>query len=95
MTLSHSLKKYLLSEGATEVGFADISNFTPKIGLNKGIVFYITYPKEIIRNMQNAPTQEYVNELVSLNSRLDALGMKCERFLIDKGFKDMRKQKRD
>ena len=86
MTLSHSLKKYLLSEGATEVGFADINNFTPKKGLNTGVVFYITYPKEIIRNMQNAPTSEYVEELVSLNSRLDALGMKCEEYLIDQGF---------
>lgn len=87
MNLSLELRNYLLNNGATEVGFADINEFTPKIGLNKGIVFYITYPKEIIRNMQNAPTQEYVNELVSLNSRLDELGMKCEKFLIDKGFK--------
>lgn len=86
MTLSHSLKKYILSEGATEVGFADISNFTPKKGLNTGVVFYITYPKEIIRNMQNAPTKDYVEELVSLNSRLDALGMKCEEYLIGLGF---------
>lgn len=87
MNLSLELRNYLLNNGATEVGFADINEFTPKIGLNNGIVFYITYPKEIIRNMQNAPTQEYVNELVSLNSRLDELGMKCEKYLIDKGFK--------
>ena len=88
MALSLKLKKYLLKNGATEVGYADITNFTPQPELKKGVVFYITYPKEIIRNMENAPTQEYVNELVSLNTRLDALGMKCEEFLIDNGYKD-------
>ena len=86
MALSLKLKKYLLKNGATEVGYADITNFTPQPELKKGVVFYITYPKEIIRNMENAPTQEYVNELVSLNTRLDALGMKCEEFLIDNGY---------
>lgn len=86
MTFSNEVKEFLLQNGATEVGFAEISKFTPYPPLNKGVIFYITYPKEIIRKMQNAPTQEYVNELVSLNSRLDALGMKCEEFLIENGY---------
>ena len=86
MTLTLELKNYLLANGADEVGFADITHFTTKKGLNTGVVFYITYPKEIIRNMLYAPTREYVDELVSMNSRLDALGMKCEEFLIDKGY---------
>ena len=86
MNLSLELKNYLLDNGATEAGFADITNFTPKKGLNTGVIFYITYPKEIIQNMQNAPTQEYLDELVSLNTRLDALGMKCEEFLINNGY---------
>lgn len=86
MTFSNEVKEFLLENGATEVGFAEISKFTPYPTLNKGVIFYITYPKEIIRKMQNAPTQEYVNELVSLNSRLDALGMKCEEFLIENGY---------
>lgn len=86
MDLSFKLKKYLLKNGACEVGFADIANFTPKPKLNIGVIFYIAYPKEVIINMQNAPTKEYVEELVSLNSRLDELGMKCEEFLIDEGY---------
>ncbi|WP_407431505.1 4Fe-4S double cluster binding domain-containing protein [Methanobrevibacter sp.] len=86
MSLSNKLKEYLLENGATAVGYADITGFSPKKGLDNGVVFYITYPKDIIKNMQNAPTQDYVNELVSLNTRLDELGMKCEEFLIDKGY---------
>jgi epoxyqueuosine reductase QueG len=86
MSLSIELKEYLQKNGATEVGFADITKFTPKEGLNSGVVFYITYPKEIIQNMENAPTLEYVLELVDLNTRLDALGMLCEEYLIDKGY---------
>ena len=80
MSFSNKLKKFLLKNGADEVGFANINNF------NIGAVFYITYPKEIIRRMVNAPTQEYVDELVSLNTRLDALGMKCEEYLIENGY---------
>jgi hypothetical protein len=75
------------------VGFADITNFTPKPPLNKGVVFYIAYPKEIIRTMENAPTPEYLKELISLNTRLDALGMKCEEFLISEGYDAYAQQK--
>ena len=86
MSFSNKLKKFLLKNGADEVGFADINNNKKKNKLNIGVVFYITYPKEIIRRMENAPTQEYVDELVSLNTRLDALGMKCEEYLIENGY---------
>ena len=86
MSLSEELRNYLLSKGATEVGYADITDFTTKKGLNYGVVFYITYPKEIIKNMKNAPTREYVSELVNINSRLDELGMACEKFLIERGY---------
>ena len=86
MSLSFRLREFLVKNGANEVGYADITDFTPKMGLNSGVVFYITYPPEIIKNMQNAPTREYVEELVSMNSRLDELGMRCEEFLIDEGY---------
>ena len=86
MSLSIELKNYLLKNGATEVGFADITDFTPKEKLNTGVVFYICYPKETIRNMQNAPTMEYLKDLIDLNTNLDALGMLCEEFLIDNGY---------
>ena len=86
MSFSNKLKKLLIKNGADEVGFANINNFIPKNKLNIGVVFYITYPKEIIRRLVNAPTQEYVDELVSLNTRLDALGMKCEEYLIENGY---------
>ena len=56
MDLTQELNEFLLRNGACEVGFADITNFTTKEGLDTGIVFYITYPKKIIKNMQNAPT---------------------------------------
>ena len=86
MSLSFELKKYLLENGADEVGYADITHFTPKPKLDTGVVFYVTYPKEIIKNMENAPTQEYVDELVRMNTKLDELGMKCEEYLIENGY---------
>ncbi len=86
MTLSIEIRNYLLKNGATEVGFSDITNLSPKSELNKGIVFFITYSKEIIRNMKNAPTPDYFQELCSINNRLDKLGMLCEDFLINEGY---------
>lgn len=86
MTLSTNLRKLLLKNGADKVGFADISDVTIKEGYNSGVVFYITYPKDIIRRMTNAPTMEYVLELVDMNSKLDELGMLCEEYLINMGY---------
>ena len=86
MSLSDDLRKYLLANGATGVGFADISDVTIIDGYNYGVVFYIVYNKDTIRKMTNAPTMEYVLELVDMNSKLDRLGMLCENYLIDKGF---------
>ena len=86
MSLSSQLKNLLLENGAQQVGFADISDVTIIDGYNSGVVFYITYPKDIIRRMTNAPTMEYVYELVDMNSKLDNLGMLCEEFLIENGY---------
>ncbi len=36
--------------------------------------------------MQNAPTKEYDAEYDIINSKLDELSMKCEKFLINKGY---------
>ena len=41
MDLSLKLRNYLIKNGATNVGYADITHFTPKPGLNTGIVFYV------------------------------------------------------
>lgn len=87
MNLSSELKEYLLSNGASQVGFADISDVTPMNDLKTGVAFYIAYPKEIIRNMTNAPTKEYLLKLVEINSMLDNLGLLCEEFLIEHGYK--------
>lgn len=87
MILSTKLKKIILKSGAKEVGFADIKDYTPHHNLNTGIVFYINYPKEVIQNIANSPTREYLDELMNLNYSLDDIGMKCEEFLIDKGYK--------
>ncbi|RAP52014.1 MAG: hypothetical protein BZ138_03865 [Methanosphaera sp. rholeuAM270] len=86
MTLSSDLRKLLLENGASEVGFADISDVTIIDGHNRGVVFYITYPRDVIGRMKNAPTAEYLKTLVDINSRLDNLGMLCEKYLIGEGY---------
>ena len=87
MTLSSNLRKYLTEHGASKVGYADISDVTIMPELKSGVVFYITYPQNILRGMANAPTEEYVLKLVNLNTKLDELGMLCEEYLIERGYK--------
>ena len=43
MSLSIELKEYLQNNGATEVGFADITNFSPKEGMNSGVSIGCTW----------------------------------------------------
>ena len=86
MSLSSDLRNYLIDNGATKVGYADISDVSIIDNMNSGVVFYIAYPSEIISRMTNAPTEEYVLKLVELNKRLDELGLLCEEFLIDEGY---------
>ena len=80
MTLSIEIRNYLLKNGATEVGFSDITNLSPKSELNRGIVFFITYSQEIIRNMENAPTPNHFQKLCSINNRLHKLRLLLEEF---------------
>lgn len=81
------LRQFLLDNGANEVGYADISDVTPKKGLDYGIVFYMTYPREIIRTIRDAPSIEYLKYYDYLNDQLDDLGLLCEEYLIEHGFK--------
>lgn len=80
------LESFLKSNGAVEVGYADISDVTPKIGLNQGVIFYMIYPPEIIRTIEDAPSVEYLEYYDYLNEKLDELALKCEEYLIGKGF---------
>lgn len=87
MSLSDDVRKFLENEGTVDVGFADISTISPKSGLNSGIVFYIPYEKETIKSIKKAPTEEYLAEYLELNRKLDEIAIKCEEFLIEKGYK--------
>lgn len=87
MSLSEDIRKFLEKEGVASSGLADISAITPKSGLNSGIVFYIPYSKETIKSIKKVPTEEYLNEYNELNHKLDEIAIKCEEFLIEKGYK--------
>lgn len=87
MSLSDDMRKFLENEGVADIGFADISTISPKSGLNSGIVFYIPYEKETIKSIRKAPTGEYLAQYLELNRKLDEIAIKCEEFLIEKGYK--------
>jgi hypothetical protein len=49
MSLSRKLKKFLIKNGATDVGYADINDCSPKKDLDRGVVFYIIYQKKLLK----------------------------------------------
>lgn len=86
MSLSLKLRKYLLKAGATRVGYADISDVTIMDGLTSGVIFYVTYSKDVLKTMSNAPSKEYAEKIVEVNRKLDEIGLKCEEYLKNRGF---------
>ncbi|HIU77147.1 MAG TPA: epoxyqueuosine reductase [Candidatus Pelethocola excrementipullorum] len=79
------LKEYLLEQGASLVGFADLTELTEG-DLKNGMSIIIRLPKHIIRNINGGPTREYFNMYHEINGRLDLLAHQCEQYIRDCGY---------
>ncbi|MBX7076863.1 MAG: 4Fe-4S dicluster domain-containing protein [Methanobacteriaceae archaeon] len=88
MTLSSDLKKYLISQGATEVGFANLKNIenVPE-EMPNGISIIVTLSKKGVRAINTNDKKAYFNTYNETNEKLDDLALKGEKFLKSKGFK--------
>jgi epoxyqueuosine reductase QueG len=51
-----------------------------------GISILLAYPREVIRNIGNAPTMEYYDEYHSINHMLDHLAILCANYIKDQGY---------
>lgn len=52
-----------------------------------GVSIMLAYPKEVIKNIGEAPTMEYYDAYHRLNDKLDGLAIQCETYLKEKGFR--------
>jgi len=73
--LSIELKDKLVSEGASLVGYADLSGMPPDIHKNMpfGVSIVVALNPVIISGIHNEPTKEYYAEYERVNDILDEL----------------------
>jgi len=86
--LEMELKELLSCEGASLVGFADLSDVDkePRRGFNYGISIAVALDKDVIRGIKSGPTREYYEDYKRINNILDKLANKAAEYLIDKGY---------
>jgi epoxyqueuosine reductase len=86
--IESELRKYLKSNGASLVGFADLSNVDTSSfnNMNYGIAFGIKIEAKIIKNIKEGPTKEYYEEYNQINKTLDDLVISCVKYIEDKGY---------
>jgi epoxyqueuosine reductase QueG len=51
-----------------------------------GISILLHYPKDVIKNISKAPTNDYFNSYQYLNNELDRLAIKCADYIAAQGF---------
>jgi Uncharacterized Fe-S protein len=76
---------FLYDNGATLVGFADLSGIV-KDDLKYGVSMAIRIPPEIVSSIHDGPNRAYFNAYHDLNSRLNILAKKAAEYLKDKGY---------
>ena len=78
------LKKYLLENGASDVGFSKAEDGLGK--LNSAITIVVRLSDAIIDEIDKAPTHTYFNHYRAVNAFIDSLLLKAGLFLQNKGF---------
>lgn len=86
MSITDELKEYLLSEGATDVGFCRISD--GDFGeCAYGISIVVHLSDAIVDEIGAEPTHTYFNHYRSVNAFIDSLLLKAGLFLDKKGYR--------
>lgn len=86
-SLSQELREYLLKEGASVVGFADLNELplSDRYGYGFGISFGIALKPEAIRAIFPGPSMIYFDEYIDVSDRLYGLVESGADFLKGKG----------
>jgi len=88
MTLATDIIDYLKSNGASLVGFADLSvlDASARHNLPRAVGFAVALTPEIIAGIAQGPTREYHAEYQRVNALLDELSRLTADFLRGRGF---------
>ena len=87
MDLSAELRAFLLSRGASLVGFADLQEIPANIrhSFPSGISIGVALEPHIVAGIHDSPTRPYYDEYVRVNSLLDMLGHSTVEFIRRNG----------
>lgn len=83
--LAKDLKALLLEKGAALAGIGDLAGVENR-GYARGVSVAVVLPRNIITDLQTAPTREYYDAYNSLNAKLNGIVMAGEKFLKDRGY---------
>jgi epoxyqueuosine reductase len=87
-SLNDELKTFMLENGASLVGFADLKEIDSKAhdGFPYGISIAVALNPRIMSAIKEGPTRAYYDEYVRVNDKLDNLGQAAAAWLKEKGF---------
>ena len=83
---SKELIEYFICNGATQVGFADLSNLEND-GMNSGISILVSIPKSVVKSIREGPNIEYYNQYYGLNNKLNNLAEIGACYIETMGYK--------
>lgn len=81
--LNEELETFLISNGASLVGFANLGEIAPEVRDNfpSGISIAVALDPQVMADIQEGPTKRYYEEYRRANELLDALGQRAVEFL--------------
>lgn len=85
MNIQEELKEYLLSQGASDVGFARTEDNDCK--LKNAVSIVVRLSDEIIDEIDGEPTHTYFNHYRTVNALIDRLLLKAGLFLQSRGYR--------
>ncbi|MDD6022092.1 MAG: 4Fe-4S double cluster binding domain-containing protein [Oscillospiraceae bacterium] len=85
MKLQEELKKYLIDNGASDVGFAKINDSDTGLGYAVSVVVRLS--AAIVDEITDEPTHTYFNHYRSVNALIDQLLLKAGLFLQCRGYR--------
>lgn len=86
MNLTQEFKQLLLEEGASLVGFGDMTG-VENAKYPVGVSVALAVPPRIVRDLLTAPTMEYYDMYHAYNQKLNAIVMAGESFLKERGYR--------
>ena len=82
MDIKAEIREKLLEWGAYEVGFFN-DDFK---GYKNGISFYVNLSKDILKEIEDAPTYTYFHHYRTVNAFIDRIGLQLGIYLDKKGY---------